>query len=36
MPKVERKINKEDIMPLDVYIKNRKELKKNIVSFKKD
>ena len=36
MPKVERKINKEDIMPLDVYIKNRKELRKNIVNFKKD
>ena len=36
MPKIEKKINKEDIMSLDVYIKNRKELRKNIVNFKKD
>ena len=36
MPKHKREIQKEDIMPLDVYIKNRKELKKNIVDFKKD
>ena len=36
MPKDKREIQKEDIMPLDVYIKNRKELKKNIVDFKKD
>ena len=36
MPKEKREIQKEDIMPLDVYIKNRKELRKNIVSFKKD
>ena len=36
MPREKREILKEDIMPLDVYIKNRKELRKNIVSFKKD
>ena len=36
MPKEEKKIQKEDIMPLDVYIKNRKELRKNILSIKKD
>jgi len=36
MSKEKRKIQKEDIMPLDVYVKNRKELRKNIVSFKKD
>ena len=36
MPKEKREIQNEDIMPLDVYIKNRKELRKNIVSFKKD
>ena len=36
MPKDKKEILKQDIMPLDVYIKNRKELRKNIVSFKKD
>ena len=36
MSKEIRQIQKEDIMPLDVYIKNRKELRKNILSFKKD
>ena len=36
MSKNKREIQKEDIMPLDVYIKNRKELRKNIVEFKKD
>ena len=36
MPKDKREIKKEDIMPLDIYIKNRKELRKNIVEFKKD
>ena len=36
MSKDKRKIQKEDIMPLDVYIKNREELRKNIVNFKKD
>ena len=36
MPKEKREIQKSDIMPLEAYIKNRKELRKNIVSFKKD
>jgi len=36
MPREKKEILKEDIMPLDVYIKNRKELRKNIVNFKKD
>ena len=36
MPKQKREIQKQDIMPLDVYIKNRKELRKSIVEFKKD
>ena len=36
MPREKREILKEDIMPLDVYIKNRKELRKNIVSYKKN
>ena len=36
MPREKKEIQKEDIMPLGVYIKNRKELRKNIVSFKKD
>ena len=36
MPREKKKILKEDIMPLDVYTKNRKELRKNIVNFKKD
>ena len=36
MPKEKREIQKSDIMPLDAYIKDRKELRKNIVNFKKD
>ena len=36
MPKEKREIQKEDIMTLDVYIINRKALRKNIVSLKKD
>ena len=36
MPRDKREILKEDIMPLAVYIKNRKELRKNIVNHKKD
>ena len=35
MPKEKREIQKSDIMPLDEYIKDRKELRKNIVNFKK-
>ena len=36
MPKEKRIIQKEDIMPLDVYKSQRKELRKKIVDFKKD
>ena len=36
MPKEKREIQKSDILPLDVYIKDRKELRKNIVNFKKN
>jgi hypothetical protein len=36
MSREKREIQKDDIMPLDVYTKNRKELRKNIVNFKKD
>ena len=36
MPREKKLIQKEDIMPLDAYTKQRKELRKNIVEFKKD
>ena len=36
MPREKREIQKEDIMPLDVYTQQRKELRKKIVEFKKD
>ncbi len=36
MPKEKKEIQKQDIMPLDVYSKRRKELRKNIVEFKKN
>ena len=36
MPKEKREIQKSDIIPLDTYIKDRKELRKNIVNFKKN
>jgi hypothetical protein len=36
MPKNKKEIQKTDIMPLDIYVKQRKELRKNIVEFKKD
>ena len=36
MPKEKKIIQKEDIMPLDVYTKQRKELRKSIIEFKKD
>ena len=35
MPREKKEIQKEDIMPLDVYTKNRRELRKSIVDFKK-
>ena len=36
MPKDKKEIQKNDIMSLDIYIKQRKELRKSIVEFKKD
>jgi hypothetical protein len=36
MPREKREIQKNDIMPLDIYVKQRKELRKNIVEFKKN
>ena len=36
MPKNKRVIEKEDIMPLDIYTNQRKQLRKKIVDFKKD
>ena len=36
MPKEKREIQKNDIMSLDIYTKQRKELRKNIVEFKKN
>jgi len=36
MTKEKREIQKKDIMPLDIYTKQRKELRKNIVEFKKN
>ncbi len=36
MPKNEKKIQQSDIMPLDIYTKQRKKLRKDIVEFKKN
>tara|TARA_B100000123_G_scaffold166880_1_gene123633 strand:+ start:51 stop:650 length:600 start_codon:yes stop_codon:yes gene_type:complete len=36
MPKEKRVIQKEDIMPLEIYTSQRKQLRKKIVDFKKD
>ena len=36
MPREKREIQKNDIMPLDVYTKQRKGLRKTIVEFKKE
>ena len=36
MPRDKREIQKKDIIPLDVYIEKRRELRKNIVDFKKN
>ena len=36
MSKEKKEIQKDDIIPLDIYIKQRKELRKNIVEFKKN
>ena len=36
MPKEKREIQKDDIMPLDIYTKQRKELRKDILEYKKN
>ena len=36
MPREKREIQKEDIMPLDVYVEKRRELRKSIVDYKKN
>ena len=36
MPREKKKIQKEDIIPLNLYIEKRKELRKNIINFKKN
>jgi len=36
MPKDKRSIQKDDILPLDVYTRQRKEIRKSVVEFKKD
>ena len=36
MPREKREIQKEDIMPLDIYIGKRRELRKNSVDYKKN
>ena len=36
MPREKREIEKEDIMPLNVYTEKRRELRKNIVDYKKN
>ena len=36
MPREKKEIQKEDIIPLDMYIEKRRELRKNIVDFKKN
>ena len=36
MSREKREIQKNDIIPLDIYMKQRKELRKNIVEFKKN
>ena len=35
MPKEKREIEKKDITPLEIYSKNRKEIRKNILEYKK-
>ena len=36
MPKEKKEIQKEDIMPLDIYTKKEKSLEKILLNFKKD
>ena len=35
MPKEQKKIQKEDLLPTDVYTKNRKQIRKDLIEFKK-
>jgi hypothetical protein len=35
MSKEKRQIEKQDLIPLDIYTKNRKQIRKDIVEFKK-
>ena len=35
MPREKKEIQKQDIIPLDIYIEKRRELRKNIVDYKK-
>ena len=35
MPKEQKQIQKEDLLPLDVYTKNRKKIRKDLIEFKK-
>ena len=35
MSKDEKKIEKEDLIPKDIYAKNRKQIRKDLVEFKK-
>ena len=35
MPKEQKQIQKEDLLPLDVYTKNRKQIRKDLIEFKK-
>jgi len=36
MSKEKRQIEKQDLIPLDIYTKNRKQIRKDIVEFKKN
>ena len=36
MSKEEKKIKKEDLIPTDIYVKNRKQIRKDLVEFKKN
>ena len=36
MPREKKEIQKQDILPLDIYTKQRREIRKNIVQFKKN
>ena len=36
MPKEKRKIEKEDLIPDNIYVQSRKQIRKNLVEFKKN